>query len=66
MKNIRTILRDNNLSPRENILTLLKNYAHRNVTGKDILSEADIGALITNFKPKSIHEQDEYFKYKKM
>lgn len=66
MKNITRIFRDNNLSGRENVLTLIKHYAHKKVTGKSILNEADIKALINGFRAKNAFESQEYNKYKNM
>ena len=42
MKSITKILERNNLKPRERILTLIKNDANCGITGKSMLTKADI------------------------
>lgn len=56
------MIRKGNLTPKERVLLVIKNDAHRITTGKGLLSEADITAL-TAWRPRSNHEVQEYNKY---
>jgi hypothetical protein len=63
MKDLTKLLGKGNLSPRERILLVIKNDAHRQKTGKNLVTEADIAALTINWKPKDYREAEQYNKY---
>lgn len=52
-----------NLTPRERIMTIIRNGAHRNITGKQILSDADIKSLSDDWNAKTNQDVNEYNKY---
>lgn len=45
MKSLKKILEKNNLTPKERVLTIIKNTVHLNITGKGILSKSDLEAI---------------------
>ena len=63
MKNLANILRKADITPRERILTLVRNYIEKDKNGKGILSESEIYSLTQGWKPKNSHEVNEYNKY---
>jgi hypothetical protein len=65
MKSITNILRRSNLTPFERVRTLVHNDVHKEKTGKDALSDADIHALTKGWYG-STSEINEYNKYIKI
>jgi len=63
MKNLANILRKADITPRDRILTLVRNDAEKDKTGKGILTDSEIYSLIKGWKPKNSHEVNEYNKY---
>lgn len=63
MKDLTKLLGKGNLSPRERVLLMIKNDAHKQKTGKALVTEADIAALTINWKPKDYKEAEQYNKY---
>lgn len=63
MKNISKLLQKSNLTPKERIMTVIKNDIHKEKTGTTILSEADIHALSAGWNPCDNHEAKEYNRY---
>lgn len=57
------MLEKSNLKPRERIMMIIKNSAHRNITGEEILNSADIEDLSNNWKAKTSYLLKEYNKY---
>ena len=57
------MLNKSNLTPRERILTIIKNDAHYRVTGKKILSDTEIQSISDNWHAKNNHDVNEYNKY---
>jgi hypothetical protein len=63
MKNLANILRRADITPRERILTLIRNDVEKDKNGKGILSESEIYSLTQGWKPKTSQEAREYNKY---
>jgi hypothetical protein len=63
MKNLANILRKADITPRDRILTLVKNDVEKDKTGKGILSDSEIYSLTQGWKPKNSQEVNEYNKY---
>jgi len=63
MKNLANILRRADITPRERILTLVRNDIEKDENGKGILSESEIYSLTQGWKPKTSQEAREYNKY---
>lgn len=63
MKNLANLLRKADITPRERILTLVKNDVEKDRNGKSVLSESEIYSLTQGWKPKSSQEAREYNKY---
>jgi len=62
MKNFTNILRKSNITPKERVRMLVQHDVHKEKTGKDILSEADINTLTKYWHPTE-SEATEYNKY---
>lgn len=63
MKDITKLLAKGNLTPRERVLLVIRNEAHERKTGKNLVTEADIVALTTSWKPRDYKEAEQYNKY---
>lgn len=63
MKNISKFLQKGNLTPRERIMTVIKNDIHREKTGESILRESDVYALSSGWISCDNSEVREYNKY---
>lgn len=63
MKNLANILRRADITPRERMLTLVRNDVEKDKNGKGILSESEIYSLTQGWKPKTSQEAREYNKY---
>jgi hypothetical protein len=63
MKNLANILRRADITPRERILTLVRNDVEKDKNGKGILSESEIYSLAQGWTPKTSQEAREYNKY---
>ena len=63
MKNLANLLRKADISPRERIVTLVKNDVYKEKNGKGILTDSEIYSLSKGWKPKNSYEVDEYNKY---
>lgn len=63
MKNLANILRRSDITPRERMLTLVRNDVEKDKNGKGILSESEIYSLTQGWKPKTSQEAREYNKY---
>lgn len=62
MKNLSNILQRANFTPLERVATLVRNNAHKEKTGKDILSESQLHALTQSWSPRlgSVNEYNKY------
>jgi len=63
MKSITKLLEKSNLTPRECIMLLIRHQAHRNTTGEEILTEADVRSLSDGWRARNNHDVREYNKY---
>ena len=63
MKSITAMLQSGNLTPKERVLLWVHDAVNKDLTGKEILTEADKNALITNWRPENNWEVQEYNKY---
>ena len=63
MKDITKMLRKGNLAPKERVLLVIRNDAHFQKTGKELISEADMVALTINWKPQDYREAEKYNQY---
>ena len=63
MKDITKMLRKGNLTPKERVLLVIRNDAHFQKTGKELISEADMVALTINWKPQDYRETEKYNQY---
>lgn len=57
------MLRKGNLSPKERVLLVIRNDAHFQKTGKELINEADMTALTVNWKPQDYREAEKYNQY---
>ena len=62
MKDLTKIIQKGNLTPRERALLVIKHDAHLLKTGETLLSEADLVALTTNWRPLINNEAEHYNK----
>lgn len=62
MKDLTKIIQKGNLTARERALLVVRNDAHLLKTGKTLLSEADLIALTTNWRPETNQEAEQYNK----
>ncbi|MFZ2150141.1 MAG: hypothetical protein WAV15_03200 [Minisyncoccia bacterium] len=65
MKNLATLLKKGDLTPKERMLFLVHDAVSKDKTGKEILTEADRHALSEGWKPLHDREVDEYNRYNK-
>lgn len=63
MKNLANILSKADITPRERIITLVRNDIEKDKNGKGILTDSEIYALTEGWKPKNSQEVNEYNKY---
>jgi len=63
MKNLATLLKKGDLTPKERVLLLVHNTVNKDKTGKEILTEADKHALSEGWKPLNNTEVNEYNHY---
>ncbi len=63
MKNLANILRRADITPRERMLTLIRNDVEKDKNGKGILSESEIYSLAQGWTPKTSQEAREYNRY---
>jgi len=63
MKDITKLLRKGNITPRERVLLVIKNDAHQQKTGKNLVTEADIAALTINWNPSDYRHAQQYNSY---
>jgi len=63
MRNLANILRKADITPRDRILTLVRNDVEKDKTGKRILTESEIYSMIQGWRPKNSHEVNEYNTY---
>lgn len=57
------MLRKGNLTPKERVLLVIRNDAHFQKTGKELINEADMTALTVNWKPQDYREAEKYNQY---
>ena len=62
MKDLTKIIQKGNLTPRERALLVIRHDAHLLKTGETLLSEADLVALTTNWRPLTNNEAEQYNK----
>lgn len=62
MKDLTKIIQKGNLTARERALLVIRNDAHLLKTGKTLLSEADLIAFTTNWRPQTNQEAEQYNK----
>lgn len=62
MKNLSNIIQRANLTPLERVATLVRNNAHKEKTGQDMLSDAQLHALTQAWSPRmgSVSEYNKY------
>lgn len=60
MKDLTKIIQKGNLTPRERALLIVKHDAHLVENGEALLSEADLVALTTNWRPLTNNEAEQY------
>lgn len=65
MKNLATLLKKGDLTPKERMLFLVHDAVNKDKTGKEILTEADRHALSEGWKPLHDREVEEYNRYNK-
>jgi len=63
MKHFTALMAKGSLTPKQRVLLLVHNYATKDTTGKENLTEADKNAISEGWRPKDTWEAQEFNKY---